>query len=77
MEGAVVDIPGNSCWSGDQRVTGSLRPPRHWRRKAKQARVKGRRVKRKSKREARVRDEEEDEDCEEEEEEEEMGLREN
>lgn len=34
-------MPGNNG-SGDQRVVGSVRPPRHWRTNAKAARVKGR-----------------------------------
>lgn len=55
-------MPGNSWWSGDQRVTGSLRPPLHCRTKAKEARIKGRVVRSKRRREVKNWEEEEDEE---------------
>lgn len=66
-------IPGNSWWSGDQRVMGSLSPPRHWRMKAKPARVKERSVRSKTRRDAK--DCEEEEEANDKDEEEEVGLR--
>lgn len=59
--GEVVSIPGNFREaSGDQREAGSSSrpPPRHWRRKAKAARVRGRRVR--SRRSFEAKDVEED-----------------
>lgn len=62
--GAEVDMPGNSERSADQRVVGSLMrpPPRHWRTKAKAARVSGRTVSNKRILEVKICEEEDDDD---------------
>ena len=39
--GPELSIPGNSFRSEPHRVVGSVNPPRHWRTKAKAARVSG------------------------------------
>lgn len=70
-----VSMPGNWWRTGDHRLTGSsLRPPRHWRTKAKKARVRGRRVRRKSSRDANAWYADADDDDEEERDDEEEGL---
>lgn len=50
----LFSMPGNFCPSTGQRVEGSSRPPRHWRTKANAARVSGRTVRRRRRREAKL-----------------------